>query len=176
MKKIPPFYLLVFLLFSRCAKNSSTPDSSINFCSAVINGQYWTAGCSDQFNNCISAHWDNNRKVFILSCQDNDLTEVDISLFDSVNQLQSGTYTLNGFQRNNCASYLDYQRSYTHYYNTDSAYTGTITIKFDSSLSPTGTQYIYQVSGTFSYRAIYDDDTTTVNVSNGKFSLSCTID
>ncbi len=153
------------LLFINCNK---TANLSGDYCVCKINGQKWQAGCNGLFSDCLSATWSDHKRGFVLTCQNNASQIVTIVLYDSIIGLTSGTYILNKDYTSDCAQYRDYNKSYHYSYNTDSVYTGIISIKFDSSGA--------RVSGSFSFKAVYDLNNETVTVSEGQFSLPCLIE
>ncbi len=164
MKHLALIILLPVLLFINCNK---TVNLSGDYCVCKINGQKWQGGCSGSFTNCLSAQWTDQKRTFTLSIQNNSPQEIGISLYDSTG-LKSGIYILNRNFLSDCAWYRDYNKSYHYFYNTDSLHTGIISIKFDSSRA--------RVSGSFSFKAVYDLNNETVIISEGQFSLPCLIE
>jgi hypothetical protein len=169
--------LLIFvgvISIADCHKPINNPVvTPTDYCSCVINGKGWDAGCSDPFSNCLSDEWSDQRKAFVLNCNNSANQVISIAIYDSTG-LKNGTFILNKKLKVNTAQYRDYNMSYTYGYNTDSVFVGAITVKFDSTMP--NSSYIYRVSGSFSFNAVYELSTDTVNVSDGKFSLRCHLD
>jgi len=164
--------LLITTISCTKPKGVSTPD----YCQATINGKQWQAGSSIPFTNYLSSNLSNSRRSLSISGSNDALQFVFIGIYDS-NGINNNEYILNTDFKNNFAQYQDYNISYHYTFNTDSVYTGVADINLDSIKVNTSntTSYIYRVHGTFHFRAKYDLNSDTVNVTHGAFSAPCVV-
>ncbi len=162
MKTYVLLSLLAVLLCGGCTKIDLAP---ANYNNCKINGTSWAAGCSTAFSDCKTARISNHNTTFILSGSNDGSQAVSIALIDSLG-LHSGeyqlTYSPNGFGGN----VKDYNKSFQYNFITDSNNRGKINLVFDNANK--------RVSGTYYFRAKFEQSADVVNITQGRFSLPCT--
>gem|GEM_PF-2104858 len=165
------FYFLLMCFFCNC---KLLKKESPYYCSCIANGIAFKDDCGGGFPNfasCNNGLMDTAIHCFTLSAN-NSSASVSFTIFDSTNQFHSGTYKLSNRENKfSQADYTDYPNGLSglpdNYY-TDSIHCGYVTINFNKAN--------LTASGTFSFIAKYQLDTTTMNVINGKFSAPYTIE
>jgi hypothetical protein len=164
--RINLLYVVIIIIFC-CCKTVDQP--SANYCTFLIDGSNFKADCgggaNPSFGSCLKGELDGNVHIFSLSGS-NGSEVFGISIYDSTNQFNSGKYILSYDQKNSSSSYNANANPYI--YSTDSEHTGYIFINFDKKNQ--------LASGTFSFVAKYQLDTSTVRITQGSFSVHYIVD
>ena len=90
--------------------------------------------------------------------------DVAIALIDSLG-LHNGEYQLTNSPNGYGGNVKDYNKSFQYNYITDSNNTGKINLVFDNANK--------RVSGTYYFKAKFQESADVVNITEGKFSLPC---
>jgi len=149
------------LLFG-CKKKNNT--LSGNYFTATINGSSFLAGGHQSFVVYTSAQLADTSHFLLLSGGD-DNQNINITLYDS-NGITNKIYYLNNpptVAYSSSAEYRNYGKDISHGYVTDAYHTGVINIQLDTLK--------HRISGSFSFKGIFQSSTDSINVTNGKFSL-----
>jgi hypothetical protein len=170
--KIRLILAVVATLFVTCNKENKTVGSAFedkDYCTCLVNGSYFKAGCADRFASCLNAQLDPVRNSFVLSCSDNNLREVNIILYDTSGlNYRAGSFELSGSKiaatyYGYIGEYRDYSKGYSDGYLTDSSHRGVLIATFDTIKN--------SVTGTFSFKAKFTGGNGEINVSDGKFYM-----
>ncbi|WP_276132452.1 DUF6252 family protein [Polluticoccus soli] len=141
----------ITLFFSSCEKFELSPTDE-EYMTCKIDGNRWRSDGSG-----LSLDW-TSEFLTISGYNDDGSNGIIISVYEK--NIKSGTYPLNG---KNIAWYDDLDVSTRHGWKADSVHTGSITIKVDDANR--------KVSGTFSFKAKYDEKDDVVDVTQGSFFM-----